>query len=150
MEALEAAALDAHLARCARCRKVAAEWEEVFSLVTLPPPTLKEEAALRSLSERTLSAWQRLERRRRSARGLLAAAGLLTAAALPLWLWHPPASPVTAVASVQPGQHAWTEASSWDGDEAEATDGDTPSDDTAVLDGLALEGDGAFALGDNG
>ncbi|MGO8971029.1 MAG: zf-HC2 domain-containing protein [Myxococcaceae bacterium] len=155
LEAPEEAALEAHLLGCERCRAAAAEWEAVFSLLALPPLTLKEEAAMRGLGERTLAAWQRRERRRRSVRGLLAAAGILSAAALPLWLWQgpvsPPASPVVAVAP--PVQLDWTEAAAWTADEPEATDGvsaDATSDDSTLLDGLALEGDGAFALGDSG
>ncbi len=154
LEAEAAAALDAHLLRCPACRTAATHWEDFFSLVALPPPTLKEEAALRGLPERTLAAWQRREGRWRTGRGLLAVAGLLAAAALPLWLWQPAPPPGHALASAPVVQLGWSEAPGWDVDEGvdgtEVASTDVASDDTTLLDGLALEGDGAFALGDSG
>ncbi len=155
LEADAAAALDAHLLRCAACRAAAARWATLFSLVALPPATLKEEAALGGLGERTLAAWQRREGRWRTARGLLAAAGLVAAAALPLWLWQPAPPAATALATAPTVQQlGWSEAPGWDVDEGvddtEAVSTDVASDDTTLLDGLALEGDGAFALGDSG
>ena len=152
LEAAEAAVLDRHLARCAQCRGACEDYEALFSLVALPPPTLKEEAALRGLAERTLTAWRRQEARRRGARGLLAAAGLLAVAALPVWLWHAPAAPVAALATVAtPHLAGGSDSTAWELEESAATDGDTAgADDTPLLDGLALEGDGAFALGDSG
>ncbi len=150
LEAPEEAVLEAHLVGCERCRAAAAEWEAVFSLVALPPPTLKEEAAMRGFAERTLAAWQRSQRRRRSARGFLAAVGILSAAALPLWLWQGPVSPspAPAVAIAQPLAVEWTDAA--DESEADTVSADAAADDSTLLDGLALEGDGAFALGDSG
>ena len=99
LQAEAAALLDGHLLQCAACRADAAQWRDLFSLVALPPPTLVEEAALRSLPERTLAAWQRRERSGRRARGMLAAAGIVAAAALPLWLWRPAPPALTAVAA---------------------------------------------------
>jgi len=154
LEASAAALLDAHLARCPGCRSAATQWQALFSLVALPPPTLKEEAALRGLGERSLAAWQRRERLGRRARGLLATAGLLAAAALPLWLWQPTPPPGTAVATAAAEEMGWSEAPGWDADEEGDATGvvttEVTSDDTTLLDGLALEGDGAFALGDSG
>jgi len=154
LEAAEAATLDGHLAHCAQCRTAFEDYQALFSLLALPPPTLKEEAALRGLAERTLTAWRRRQARRRGARGLLVAAGLLAVAALPLWLWRAPGSPVTALATVATTQRlplaGSSEATAWELEESAATDSDTATDDTPLLDGLALEGDGAFALGDSG
>ena len=154
LEASAAALLDAHLARCPGCRSAATQWQALFSLVARPPPTLKEEAALRGLGERSLAAWQRRERRGRRARRLLATAGLLAAAALPLWLWQPTPRPGTALATAPTEQMGWSEAPGWDVDEGvdstDAMSAEMTSEDTTLLDGLALEGDGAFALGDSG
>jgi len=150
LEEAQASAVEAHLAGCAGCRASASEWEAVFSLVALPPSTLKEEAAFRGLGERTLAAWQRRERQWRRARGLFAAAAVLAAAAIPIWFWHVPASSSPALAVVQPNQPEWKGLSAADVEEAEATEMESASDDTPLLDGLALEGDGAFALGDSG
>jgi|GEM_PF-6023147 len=154
VEASAAAALEAHLLRCPACRAAAAQWEALFSLVAVPPVTPKEEAALRGLGERSLAAWQRRERRWRTARGVLATAGLLAAAALPLWLWQPAPRPPDAVATAPAVQQVGSEAPGWDVDEGldgtEAVSAEMTSEDTTLLDGLALEGDGAFALGDSG
>ena len=153
LEAPEASALDAHLLRCEACQSAAEEYESLFSLLALPPPSLKEEAALRGLAERTLAAWQKGQRRWRAAGGLLLAASVLCAAVLPLWVWQAAPAPAVTVAAVQrlsAVQPASTDTSNWVVDEPAASDGDATSDDSPVLDGLALEGDGAFALGDSG
>ena len=122
LEAPEAAALARHLLGCAPCRTAAGHWETLFSLVALQPPTLKEEAAMRDLPSRTLLAWRLREDR-----------------------WK--RVPVLAD-SATPGQLDWTDGASWEVDEVEATE--PGADDATLDDGLALEGDGAFSLGDSG
>jgi anti-sigma factor RsiW len=156
LEAPEAAALARHLLGCAPCRTAAGHWETLFSLVALQPPTLKEEAAMRDLPSRTLLAW-RLREDRWKRVPVLAASGLLAAAVVLLVVWHGPQRP-TAVASAArvsvvadsatPGQLDWTDGASWEVDEVEATE--PGADDATLDDGLALEGDGAFSLGDSG
>jgi len=155
LEDAEALALDGHLQSCARCREAAEPWATLFSLVALPPPKLKEEAALRDLPERTLLLWQKAEQRRRRAPAVLAS-GLVAAAAAVLVLWQVPAkpraSPLAPVAILADSQSSvqldWADGPTWEMDEVETSD--VSADDAAVLDGLALEGDGAFSLGDSG
>jgi anti-sigma factor RsiW len=154
LEADQAALLDKHLAGCARCRAAAAQYEALFSLMALPPPRLKEEAALRNLPNRTLAAWRKQEGRKHRAGRVASVAGPLAAAVLALVLWQRPprqAVPVVATSTptetVQTVQVEWTDGSTWQTDEPEVAE---PSADEAVLDGLALEGDGAFSLGDSG
>lgn len=149
----EAAALARHLASCPRCRAAQESWDTLFSLVALPPPRLKEEAAMRDFSERTLRAWRRLEERRKRLPALLGG-GLAAAAAIMLVLWHMPqlpqrpSAPVAMSADRAPSpQLEWTDGPTWEMDESDAVEA---SSDEAVLDGLALEGDGAFSLGDSG
>lgn len=158
LESPAAEALDRHLASCARCRAAAGEWEVLFSLVALPPPKLKEEAAMRDLPQRLLLAWQTSEQRRRRVPAVALAGGLLAAAAALLVLWHAPQRPtlgpsaapqVAMVADSMPSLRLeWTDGPTWEMDEADVSDAST--DDAALLDGLALEGDGAFSLGDSG
>jgi anti-sigma factor RsiW len=152
LEAEEALTLERHLASCARCRASASGWDGLFSLVSLPPVQLKEEAAMRDFPQRTLLAW---ERQQRSWRRMpqVAASALLAAAAVLLVLWHNPHSlraPVAQVAvaaDFTESQVDWTDGPTWEMDEADATE---LTADDAELDGLALEGDGAFSLGDSG
>jgi anti-sigma factor RsiW len=151
LEAPVAAALDKHLLSCARCRAAAERWETLFSLVALPAPKLKEEAAMHGLPQRALLAWQRRELRRQRVPAV-AAAGLLAAAALLLVLWHSPAKPeaplVLVADSTQQVQLEWTDGPTWEMDESDVTE--STSDDATLLDGLAFEGDGAFSFGDSG
>jgi anti-sigma factor RsiW len=157
LDAPEAAALTRHLLGCASCRAAAGHWEELFSLVALAPPTLREEAAMRDLPKRTLLAWRLREDRFKRAPGWVAGA-LLAAAAVVLVLWHAPSGqgggpPPAVVAEAArppsaPPQLDWTDGPTWEMDEFDATEG--ASDDGTLLDGLALEGDGAFSLGDSG
>ncbi len=153
LEAPEALLLDRHLGSCARCRAVAGQWETLFSLVALAPPTLKEEAAMRDLPQRALLGW-RLQEARWKRGPALAVGGLLAAAAVLLVLWHTPRRPegaaqlAVASDSVQPVQLEWTDGPTWEMDELDTTE--LASDDGTLLDGLAFEGDGAFSLGDSG
>jgi anti-sigma factor RsiW len=153
LDASEAAALARHLLGCASCRAGAGHWEELFSLVALAPPTLKEEAAMRDLPERALLAWKVREDRFKRA-PVWAVGGLLAAAAVVLVLWHAPVGqggvPRLAVVAeaVQQPQLDWTDGPTLEMDEFDATEG--ASDDGTLLDGLAFEGDGAFSLGDSG
>jgi len=155
LEDNEALALDRHLEACGRCRAAAEQWETLFSLVALPAPKLKEEAALRGLPERTLLLWQKREQRRRRAPALLAG-GLVAAAAALVLFWHAPVKPTGAattplavrVEGAAAVQFDWADGPTWEMDEVETSD--VSSDDAALLDGLALEGDGAFSLGDSG
>jgi anti-sigma factor RsiW len=153
LQEAEAAALDRHLEGCPQCRAAQESWDTLFSLVALPPPKLKEEAAMRDFSERTLRAWRRLEERRKRLPALVGG-GLAAAAAVMLVLWHTPqlprtaGTPVALTAERTPSlQLEWTDGPTWEMDESEAVEA---SSDEAVLDGLALEGDGAFSLGDSG
>jgi anti-sigma factor RsiW len=159
LEDAEAAALDRHLQSCSVCRAAAGQWEALFSLVALPPPKLKEEVAMRDLPQRTLLAWRAQELRRRRMPAAALAGGLVAAAAAALLvLWYAPQRPtlgpsaaprVALVAdSLPPLQLEWTDGPTWEMDEADVSDAST--DDAALLDGLALEGDGAFSLGDSG
>jgi anti-sigma factor RsiW len=157
LDEASAAALDAHLASCGACQAASQQWETLFSFVALPAPKLKEEAALRGLSERTLAAWQHEEqRRRRRPAVLVSAGGLLAAAAALLLFWHSPESPggrasvpTGAVSDGAPvAQLDWTDGPTWEMDEGESSD--ASADDATLLDGLAFEGDGAFSLGDSG
>jgi anti-sigma factor RsiW len=151
LEAPVAATLEKHLVSCARCRAAAERWETLFSLVALTAPKLKEEAAMRDLPQHALLAWQRRERRWRRVPAV-AAVALLAAAALLLVLWHSPGQPQAPLAvvadSTQPLQLEWTDGPTWEMDEPDATE--AAPDDATLLDGLALEGDGAFSLGDSG
>jgi anti-sigma factor RsiW len=156
LEDAEAAALHRHLPSCAECRAALEQWNVLFSLVALPSPKLKEEAAMRDFPQRTMQAWQRLEERRRRLPAVLGG-GLAAAAAVMLVLWHAPQRPhptgfpraaVTVGGETAPRlQVEWTDGPTWEMDEADTTEA---SSDDAVLDGLALEGDGAFSLGDSG
>ena len=89
IEAAGAARLDAHLRTCSACRAEAAALDEIRTLVTLPPPSEAERAALVGLAD-ALRLRQREPERRlpRSMRGsaalAVAAAALLTALAYPL------------------------------------------------------------------
>ena len=159
LEDAEAAALDRHLQSCSLCRAAAGRWETLFSLVALPPPKLKEEVAMRDLPQRMLLAWQAQEQRRRRMPAAALAGGLAAAAAAALLvLWYAPqrqtlgpsAAPRVAMVadSMPPLQLEWTDGPTWEMDEADVSDAST--DDAALLDGLALEGDGAFSLGDSG
>jgi hypothetical protein len=155
LEAAEAAALSRHLLGCAPCRAAAGRWETLFSLVALSPPTLKEEAAMRDLPARTLLAWRLREDRWRRVPAM-AAAGLLAAAAAVFVLGQSPPRPAVvssapvAVASerASPVQVEWTDGTGWEVDEVDAVE--PASEDATLDDGLALEGDGAFSLGDSG
>jgi anti-sigma factor RsiW len=155
LEDAEALALDRHLETCLPCRAAAERWETLFSLVALPAPKLKEEAALRGLPERTLLLWQKREQRRRRAPAVVAG-GLVAAAAALLLAWHAPVKPVgpstAPLAVLAEGGSAvqleWADGPTWEMDEVETSDVST--DDAALLDGLALEGEGAFSLGDSG
>jgi len=156
LEAADAAALSRHLLGCAPCQAAAGHWETLFSLVALAPPTLKEEAALRDLPARTLLAWRLREDRFRRLPALVAA-GLLAAAAVVFVLWHSPQQPVgepsapLAVAAEMPSaaEADWTlDGTSSELDEVDAAE--PASEDATLDDGLALEGDGAFSLGDSG
>jgi ferric-dicitrate binding protein FerR (iron transport regulator) len=158
LETAEAAALDAHLQSCNLCRAAAAQWETLFSHVGLPPLKAKEEASLRDLPQRLWVAWAAQERRRRRLPAVAGVGGLLAAAAALLFLWHEPQKPTLArvatpaLAQVVEGtpsvQVEWTDGPTWEMDEVDV--GDASTDDGALLDGLALEGDGAFSLGDSG
>jgi anti-sigma factor RsiW len=159
LEEAEAAVLDRHLQSCSLCRAAAGQWEALFSLVALPPPKLKEEVAMRDLPQRTLLAWQAQEQRRRRMPAVALAGGLMAAAAAALlFLWNvphrptlgPAGAPAVAVVadSMRSPQLEWTDGPTWEMDEADVSDAST--DDAALLDGLALEGDGAFSLGDSG
>jgi anti-sigma factor RsiW len=153
LEAAETAALDSHLQGCPRCRAAAERYDTLFSLLSLPPPTLKEEAAMRELPVRALLAYRLKEQRFRRVPAL-SAVGLLAAAAVLVLLWRVPApTPMAAgVAAAseaaQPLAMEWTDGPTWEMDEPDATE--VASDDGTLLDGLALEGDGAFSLGDSG
>jgi len=153
LEAAEALLLERHLGSCARCRAASGQWETLFSLVALAPPTLKEEAAMRGLPQRALLAW-RLREERWKRVPAVAVGGLLAAAAVLLVLWHIPQPPegvprlAVAAESAPLLQLEWTDGPTWETDEPDATD--LPSDDGTLLDGLAFEGDGAFSLGDSG
>ncbi len=158
LETDEAAALDAHLQSCNLCRAAAGQWETLFSHVALPPLKAKEEAALRDLPQQLWVAWEAQERRRRRLPAVAGVGGLLAAAAALLLFWHQPlrptldgkATPVLAqvVEGAPSGQVDWTDGPAWEMDEVDV--GDAATDDGALLDGLALEGDGAFSLGDSG
>jgi anti-sigma factor RsiW len=149
LEPAEAAALERHLPTCARCGDAAAQWQALFSLVALPPPSLREEAVLRDLSDRTLSAWTRRERRGRTLWAATAAAALLAAASLPLVLARTPQLAVQASSGDRDlAQAEWTAPSAWELDEPDAVQ--ASGDDGTLLDVLALEGDGAFGVGDSG
>ena len=150
LEAPEALVLDRHLAICARCRAAAGQWEALFSLVALAPPTLTEEAAVRDLPQRALLAWRLREDRWKRAPAL-AVSGFLAAAALLLVLWHIPQRPAgepRLAQSAPPLVLEWAAGPTWEMDEPDATE--APTDDVMLLDGLALEGDGPFSLGDSG
>ena len=152
LEASEAAVLDGHLAQCPRCRADAAQWEGLFALVALAPPTLREEAGMRDLPARALVALRARERQTRRTRFVSAAAGLLIAAAVPLVLWKVEtrmdvAAPELAVSSSST-QGEWGDGPTWEMDEQDSSE--TTPEDTAQLDGLAFEGDGAFSPGDSG
>jgi anti-sigma factor RsiW len=155
LEAAETAALDSHLQGCPRCRAAAERYDTLFSLLSLPPPTLKEEAAMRDLPGRTLLAWRLREERWRRL-PTVAAAGLLAAAAVVFVLWQSsPKSSVVPSASVAVAsemaaavQAEWTDGTGWEVDEVDAAE--PASEDATLDDGLALEGDGAFSLGDSG
>jgi len=149
IEAEDAAALERHLSGCLPCRVAADRDRRLFASLTLPPPGAEEEAALRSLPERALAAWHGAERRRRSARVAVLAAVVLLAVALPLGRWKA-AGPELAgggealAADAELVQLEWI-TPTWDVDEAQPAEDDSP-----LLDTLALEGDGAFFLGDSG
>jgi anti-sigma factor RsiW len=155
LEAAETAALSRHLLGCAPCRAAAGHWETLFSLVALAPPTLKEEAAMRDLPGRTLLAWRLREERWRRL-PTVAAAGLLAAAAVVFVLWQsspkssvvPSASVAVASEMASAVQAEWTDGTGWEVDEVDAAE--PASEDATLDDGLALEGDGAFSLGDSG
>jgi len=155
LEAAEAAGLSRHLLGCAPCRAAAGRFETLFSLVALAPPTLKEEAAMGDLPARTLLAWRLREDRWRRLPATVAA-GLLAAAAVVFILWQAPPRPVVvpsasvAVASEKASavQVDWADGTGWEVDEVEAAE--PASEDATLDDGLALEGDGAFSLGDSG
>ena len=155
LEAADAAALSRHLLGCAPCQAAAGHWETLFSLVALAPPTLKEEAALRDLPARTLLAWRLREDRFRRLPALVAA-GLLAAAAVVFVLWHSPQQAVggsaplaMAVETPSAAEAEWTlDGTSSELDDVDAAEPD--SEDATLDDGLALEGDGAFFLGDSG
>jgi len=157
LEAGEAAVLDAHLGTCSLCRAAAGQWETLFSHVTLPAPKPKEEAALRDLPQRLWLAWEAQERRRRRVPVAAVAGSLLAAAAALLFFWHAPPRPalgpttpaLAVAAQAMPSvQLEWTDGPTWEMDEVDVND--ASPDDGALLDGLALEGDGAFSLGDSG
>jgi anti-sigma factor RsiW len=153
-----AMALDRHLESCSRCRVAAGEWNTLFSHLALPPPKPKEEAALRDLPQRILLAWQAQQQRRSRVPTVALAGGLLAAAAVLLVLWHAPhwpapasvAAPPSALVAqgTAPAQLEWSDGPTLEMDEVDVSD--TSPDDGALLDGLALEGDGAFSLGDSG
>jgi anti-sigma factor RsiW len=146
LEAPELVALERHLEGCAPCRAAARRLQDLFSLVALPSPGPREEAVLRDLPERTLAAWGRRQGERRAVRAVVAVAGLMLAAAIPLVLWGTGSSipPAVAVAGVDLAQLEWTESTPWDVEEPASVE------EAAVLDALALEGEGAFLLGDSG
>jgi predicted anti-sigma-YlaC factor YlaD len=159
LEEGEAAALDAHLESCSVCRAAAGQWETLFSHLVLPPPKPKEEAAQRDLPQRVWLAWEAQERRRRRVPAVAVAGSLLAAAAALLFLWHVPAhrptlgprttAPLAVVADdTHSVQVEWTDGPTWETDEADVSE--ASPEDAALLDGLALEGDGAFSLGDSG
>jgi anti-sigma factor RsiW len=151
LEPAEAAALERHLEVCARCRAAAGRFQALLSLVALPPAGPREEAALRDLPERTLAAWGRQQGERRAIRAVAAVAGLIIAAAIPLAIWRNGVSTAAAVAAsaadVDLAELAW-DASLWD--LTEPGPAVEPAEQAAVLDALAIEGDGAFPLGDSG
>lgn len=149
LEPEQAAALERHLAGCLSCRAAAERDRRLFALLALPPPGPEEEAALRALPERALAAWHGAERRRQKARAAAVAAAVLLAVALPLGRWKATQPDLAAVeaadsADVELSQVEWS-APAWDVDEGAPAEEDTP-----FLDALALEGDGAFSLGDSG
>jgi ferric-dicitrate binding protein FerR (iron transport regulator) len=155
LEDAETAALDRHLQNCSPCRAAAVQWETLFSHVALPAPRLKQEAAMRDLPQRLLLAWQRQEQRRRRAPAAMAAGLLAVAAVAVLVLWHAPQGPTSARAPVALAtdrvpsvELEWADGPTWEMDEADGSE--ASSEDAALLDGLALEGDGAFSLGDSG
>jgi len=148
LEPEQAAALERHLAGCLACRAAAERDRRLFALLALPPPGPEEEAALRTLPERALAAWHGAEGRRRKARAAVVAAAVLLAVALPLGRWKATqpelAAGEAADSADELSQVEWS-APAWDPDEGAPADEDTP-----FLDALALEGDGAFSLGDSG
>jgi anti-sigma factor RsiW len=159
LEEGEATALDAHLESCSLCRATASQWEALFSHLALRPPKPKEEAAQRDLPQRVWLAWQAQERRRRRVPAVAVAGSLLAAAAALLFLWHAPAQRPTLGLRATPSlavvaedtssvQVEWIDGPTWETDEADVSE--ASPDDAALLDGLALEGDGAFSLGDSG
>ncbi|HEX7622280.1 MAG TPA: hypothetical protein VF400_01825 [Anaeromyxobacteraceae bacterium] len=95
IEAAGAARLDAHLRTCPACRAEAAELDEVRTLVTLPPPSEAERAALVGLANALRLGQREPERRfpqsmRGSAARVLVAAALLAALAYPLLVQRRP------------------------------------------------------------
>lgn len=152
LEPAEAAALERHLEVCARCRSAAGRWQALFSLVALPPPGPREEALMRDLPERALAAWGRKQGERRTIRAVAAVAGLLMAAAIPLVLWRSgagaPAAAAVAAVDVDLAQGTWTDPGVWE--QEEPVPAEVSAEQAAVLDALALEGEGAFPIGDSG
>jgi anti-sigma factor RsiW len=78
LEPEEEARVRAHLESCAACRTEAEAHREALSLVTLPPPSAREEAVLAALPRTTLYRWRRTQvqqaTRMRTAGALLAVA----------------------------------------------------------------------------
>lgn len=144
--------LAAHLRACAACRAEAAILDDVRALVTLPPPSQAERAALVGLAEALQPGQLVPERRwRPSLRGGaamavgLAAAAMLVVLAYPLVARRPPHGSVAA--SSQPRLEAWIEpdpdelweASDLEFDEVDAAEAGADELALAVDDGASTE-----------
>jgi anti-sigma factor RsiW len=157
LEPAEAATVERHLSVCASCRGRAERYRALFAAVALPRPGPAEEAALRALPERALSAWGRQLQRRRALQFAAAAAGVLLAVGVPLGLLRAGGGAVGgggvgdgASAAFEAGlvtSGEWVMPASL---ELEEPDEDASAEDAPLLDALAFEGDGAFSLGDSG
>jgi len=152
---IDAAAADrlaAHLRTCAACRAEAAILDDVRALVTLPPPSEAERAALAGLADALRPGQLEPERRwRLSLRGGAAMAVGLAATAMLVVLAHPLVtrrpSHGSVPASSQPRSDSWNapdpdelwEASDLEFDEVDAAEAAADELALAVDDGASAE-----------